>query len=246
MFHDLAKRGITSCLIGGGLALLLFFPPYFLGVLVMASSIGAYEYAVLSKLKSKYDLVFFAGAVVVSQYFNLHYVVLSLAALFFFVRQLPNIESGFREVAQSFFGLIYVAVPLSMLMSLLLIDKWWVVYILVVTKSVDTFAYFGGRLFGKRKLAPLLSPAKTIEGAVIGLFSAMIVSGCFPLLPFKNALIMGGVIGVLAQIGDLSESLLKRSAGAKDSNRLPGLGGVLDMLDSLLFTIPVLYLYLFL
>lgn len=255
MFYDLTKRLTVSVVVIFIIAFLIFFSQFIyvkwfiVFVLAVIAAIGAYEYAVLSRLEQKYDLVVFAAAVVLAHYFNLHYPVLALAVAFFFVRQFSNIESGFSEVAKRFFGLMYVALPLAMVMSILFVGKWWVVYLLVVTKSVDVFAYFGGRFIGKRKLAAQLSPSKTVEGAIIGFVSAVVVSvifSFFHLLSLNESLILGGLIGVIAQLGDLAESLLKRSVGAKDSNRLPGLGGILDMVDSLLFTIPLLYLYLFL
>jgi phosphatidate cytidylyltransferase len=133
--------------------------------------------------------------------------------------------------------------------------RWWLVYLLVVTKITDIGAYFIGRLWGKRRLAPVLSPKKTIEGAFGGFICAILGSlamvyigqefagKSFPLHP-SDALWLGIVIGIFGQIGDLAESLLKRDAAAKDSNTLPGLGGILDMLDSLIFTAPIVYFYL--
>jgi phosphatidate cytidylyltransferase len=255
MFYDLTKRSLVSLVAIATISLLIFFSPVIyvqwliVVVLALIAGVGLYEYATLSQLEHKYDLACLGALIVVAEPFNLHYWVLAVASLFLFVRQFGNIEKGFSEVSGGVFGLIYVVLPLTMVMSLLAAGRWWVVYLLVVTKSVDTFAYFAGRCFGKRKLAPQLSPSKTLEGAVVGFLSAIVVSAgfsAFHLLPFKESLLLGGVIGIVAQLGDLAESLLKRSVGAKDSNRLPGLGGILDMIDSLLFTIPLLYLYLFL
>jgi len=126
---------------------------------------------------------------------------------------------------------------------------------IAVTWATDTGAYAFGRLMGKRKLIPSVSPSKTIAGAIGGLVVALL--GCwaynrFLLAPYaKLALAPLGVIafaiaiGVAAQIGDLAESLLKRDAGVKDSSRLlPGHGGILDRFDSLLFVLPVAYLIL--
>jgi len=115
--------------------------------------------------------------------------------------------------------------------------------------------YFAGKMWGKRKLAPHISPGKTVLGAIAGFFSAIALSLVFFLiskwgdiesfqLDLSGAIILGGLIGLFSQLGDLAESLLKRDAKIKDSNTIPGVGGVLDLLDSLLFTIPILYLFL--
>lgn len=123
---------------------------------------------------------------------------------------------------------------------------------LTLTWMGDTLAYFGGRAFGRRKLIPSVSPAKTVEGALSGVIGATIVGALYahfifgawlgvPLGAGLGALI-GLVVSPIAQIGDLVESLLKREAGVKDSGTLlPGHGGVLDRFDALFFSIPVTY-----
>jgi len=114
----------------------------------------------------------------------------------------------------------------------------------------DTFAYFSGRFLGRHKLYPAVSPGKTWEGAAGGLLGAMatclVASLTFlPALPWPHALALAVPAGVLAQAGDLVESLLKRSVGVKDSGRLfPGHGGMLDRIDALLFAAPVMLAYL--
>ena len=120
---------------------------------------------------------------------------------------------------------------------------------LVIVYVGDTTAYYGGRLFGRHALAPRISPAKTWEGAAANLAGA--VGGAmlgslwfFQALPVGHALALGLLVGVAGILGDLSESLLKRAAAVKDSGGLlPGHGGVLDRIDSLLLAGPVLYWY---
>ncbi len=128
------------------------------------------------------------------------------------------------------------------------------VFPLLVTWIGDSSAYFGGRRFGNRKLIPAVSPSKTVEGAVAGLLGAMAAAAAFTvlLLPTMGgglqlsvlaAALLGLVVGVVAQLGDLAESLLKREAGVKDSGSLlPGHGGVMDRFDAVLFTVPTTYL----
>ncbi len=117
---------------------------------------------------------------------------------------------------------------------------------LAVTWATDTAAYFTGSTVGRRKLCPDLSPGKTVEGAVGGLAGAVIVGGLGGVylagLSALAAVAFGLVTGLAAQVGDLAESALKRFCGVKDAGRLlPGHGGVLDRLDSLLFSAPVAY-----
>jgi len=127
-----------------------------------------------------------------------------------------------------------------------------VAFPLVLTWASDIGAYFVGRAIGGRKLIPAVSPGKTVSGALGGLVTTIVVSWLyvrFALVPLASltmtvpaALLFGAIISVSAQIGDLVESLLKREANVKDSSRLiPGHGGLLDRLDSLLFVLPVAY-----
>jgi phosphatidate cytidylyltransferase len=124
---------------------------------------------------------------------------------------------------------------------------WLVLYVIAVTWSTDAGAYFAGVRFGRHKLAPTLSPKKTIEGALGGLVAATAMSlawGAWIELPWWHCLVLGPLLGTLGQVGDLCESALKRDLGIKDFGALlPGHGGILDRFDSLLFTAPVAYYY---
>jgi len=125
----------------------------------------------------------------------------------------------------------------------------WIFFILVLAFAGDIAAFYVGRQFGKRKLLPEVSPGKTVEG-MIGLMAGSVV-GCllfrqwfFPELGAAHTVVLGLVGGVVGQLGDLSESALKRSAGVKDSGvMLPGHGGILDRLDCLMFITPFVYYY---
>ncbi len=190
------------------------------------------------------------------------FVLFFVFFLSLFVLHFKNKDGAIIDLAVSSFGLMYIAVPMGMLLSILYFQgdqdgRWWIAYVLVVTKIADIGAYFAGNLFGKRKLAPHISPGKTVEGAIFGLVCALAASFCFYVLGERgliqgfvlgkaSCLFLGLILGVLGPLGDLSESLLKRDANKKDSNRLPGVGGILDMVDSLLFNIPVIYFYLYL
>jgi len=117
----------------------------------------------------------------------------------------------------------------------------------ISTWACDTCAYFFGRAFGKTKIAPKLSPNKTIEGALAGLIGTMVVAtlaGWVIDLPWYHGLALGFIFGILSQLGDLSESSIKRQLSMKDFGTIvPGHGGILDRFDSLLFTGPAAYYY---
>jgi phosphatidate cytidylyltransferase len=129
-------------------------------------------------------------------------------------------------------------------------EGWrWVLFTVFVAMASDSGAYFAGRAFGRHPLAPSISPSKTIEGAVGGVAGAMLNAALcqwvfFRLLGGREAVTLGAMISLLAQLGDLSESALKRAFGAKDSGWIiPGHGGILDRLDSLLFPFVFTYYY---
>lgn len=124
----------------------------------------------------------------------------------------------------------------------------YVVFLFTTILLTDTGCYYFGKKFGKHLLAPVISPKKTIEGTISGTICAIVgalIVGYFIHLPWYHAIILGVLCTVFAQLGDLSESLIKRDAGVKDSgNLLPGHGGFLDRTDSYVLTIPVMYYYL--
>lgn len=130
-----------------------------------------------------------------------------------------------------------------------------VAYPVLLTWVNDSFAFFGGRRWGRRKLAPAVSPGKTVQGALAGLVGTVLLGAVYAGLVFQRWLGLpigllagiGGavVISLIAQLGDLAESLIKREAGVKDSGSIfPGHGGILDRFDALFFTVPAAYWYL--
>ena len=146
-------------------------------------------------------------------------------------------------------GILYLGWMLSHLVAIRGLDdgRDWVFLALFATFASDTTAYFVGRAWGTSKLAPSISPGKTWEGAIAGLMGAIIVSLLFTLtLPLElwQAILLGFLISSFGQIGDLVESLFKRNMGAKDSSQLlPGHGGFLDRIDSVVFAGVVVYYY---
>ncbi len=149
-------------------------------------------------------------------------------------------------------GPVYIALPFALLMFIDMRPRGplWIFFLLAVVFACDTGAFYVGRTFGKHKLHPHVSPGKTWEGAVGGLFSSLLAAMLFlkfiDLHPFNASLVVTVIIlSAASQIGDLAESVLKRNQGVKDSgNILPGHGGILDRIDGLLFAIPVLFFYL--
>ena len=279
---DLSRRLIVSSIAILIIGLLVGFSTHpvvsILVVITIAllAGIGVWEYAQLAlnkQISPAITLMIICAITEVIAFYIAHkystlsqlpIIVLVASAVAFFLIHFRDTSNAVLNVAVEFFGLCYIAVPISFLLGILYPfpyegtaqeGRWWLVYLILVTKITDVGGYFIGRLWGKRKLAPNLSPKKTVEGAIAGFICATLMSvllaylgqqfshGSFN-LKFYQALILGMFVGVFAQVGDLAESMLKRDAVVKDSNKLPGLGGVLDMVDSLLLTAPIVYFFL--
>ncbi|MFH0768017.1 MAG: phosphatidate cytidylyltransferase [Chloroflexota bacterium] len=162
-------------------------------------------------------------------------------------------DKAFGNWAWTMAGIIYVGWLLGNLVALRDLDNGrnWVFFALLTNSASDTAAFFIGRAFGKHRLAPQISPGKTKEGAIGGILGAIIVSLLFTLptplslpLSWEQAILLGLLVSIFGQLGDLSESLFKRNMGVKDSGKLiPGHGGALDRMDSVLFVGVVVYYY---
>jgi phosphatidate cytidylyltransferase len=184
-----------------------------------------------------------------------------------------DMHSGLASVAASMFGLFYVALPISLLIDLRgnPLQCFLIVLILFSVWAGDIAAYYVGKNFGKHKLAPVVSPNKSWEGAIASSLASLGVaalvfkyqydipnffSGPFGIFwggydvlrtpfPWTHVILLGLFTNVFAQLGDLFESALKRGAGVKDSGTLlPGHGGILDRIDALLFAIPFVVCYI--
>lgn len=167
-------------------------------------------------------------------------------------------DTGVRVMVSATFSLIYIGVPFTTLLLIRQDPVWqtqWdgaaiVLYLWGGVWVTDTFAYLTGKWLGRHKLAPQLSPGKTLEGTAGGVVFALVWAlGAGQMLgdtlTWTDRVLLGIIIGVLAVIGDLVESMIKRMANVKDSGRVfSGHGGVLDRFDSLLFVQPAAYLYL--
>jgi len=161
----------------------------------------------------------------------------------------PQKEGAFIGWAWTMAGILYVGWLLSHLVALRGLDdgRNWVFLALLVTFASDTAAFFVGRALGRHHLAPHISPGKTWEGTIAGFLGAIIASLLFTMLlpiSYWQAVLLGFLVSLFGQLGDLAESLLKRNMGVKDSGRLlPGHGGFLDRIDSVVFAGVVVYYY---
>ncbi len=193
-------------------------------------------------------------------------VILALAFFSLFVYYAFNEKSPIINISTTFLGVVYIGIPFGLVIRAMYFfqfdggedfhyqGSWWIIYLIAVTKSADMGGYFIGRLFGRKKLAHRLSPNKTLEGAIGGLASSILMSllvcyigrrfDAFGGFTYSASIWFGLIVGFIGQLGDLAESMLKRDADVKDSNTIPGVGGVLDMSDSILFTSPVIFLFL--
>jgi phosphatidate cytidylyltransferase len=186
-----------------------------------------------------------------------------------FIRQFPQKDNDqpLTTIACTLLGIWYVPLLLDFFTRLAFVwdrgglldpmgptGRAMVLYLLLVVKCTDMGAYLLGTRLGRHKLLPRISPAKTWEGLISGLACGVAVSIAFVGLSGwrlgtvgvgpAHAAVLGLVLGGIGSLGDLFESMLKRASGAKDSGRLiPGMGGILDVLDSLLFGAPALYVY---
>ncbi|MCG8429552.1 MAG: phosphatidate cytidylyltransferase [Candidatus Omnitrophica bacterium] len=177
---------------------------------------------------------------------------LVLALLFIIIMQFRRRESSgvVLDISTTIFGILYVSWFLSFIIRVRQLENgmWLLVSLLLITKVGDIGAYLVGSRFGKTPLIPRISPHKSVEGSLGGLlFSVIAAVACAGILKLElfHLLLTGFCFGILGQLGDLSESLIKRDCQIKDSGKaFPGMGGVLDQIDSLLFTAPVFYLYM--
>lgn len=243
----------------GGLLFLLFV----LGVALLSF----YEFSQLVKNKSSNPVTFFGIAAValliLNQYFNwidFFRLTLILSAVMLFAELYHKKDSSILNLGGMFLGVFYLGLFSASLLSIrelyaysdFLYDQggFLIISLFVTIWICDSAAFFLGTAFGKHKLFPRISPNKSWEGAVAGFIFAVLTmtAAHFIILDFLSlteSIILGAIIGIVGQVGDLIESLIKRDAEVKDSSSLiPGHGGVFDRFDSLLFSSPFVYLYL--
>src|SRR6188508_3180426 len=177
--------------------------------------------------------------------------LLLMMALLWVAAEVLAADHSVAQATSGVFAAVYVGMPLGMLVAIHTLQGWSATLLLLGTIVVsDSSQYYVGRMFGRRPLAPAISPKKTIEGAIGGLIfgTAFMVFAGAKMLPFTGyapLFVLGILVVGLGICGDLFESRLKRAAGVKDSSSLiPGHGGVLDRIDALLFAAPIYYVVL--
>jgi phosphatidate cytidylyltransferase len=230
-------------------------------LIIVASLAGMQEYNRMAfgrgfSLEKMETLIIASLMLLASCFANLPFIlaVLTFAVMTVLILNLLRMRKQGLDMSHAgrvILGILYI--PLLMAHFILIRQTQsgvlWIFFILVMAFAGDTAAYYIGRRLGKRKLLPEISPGKTVEGT-IGLVAGSI-AGCivfklffFPMLTLAHAVVLGLVGSVTGQLGDLSESALKRAAGVKDSGTLlPGHGGILDRLDCLMFITPYVYYY---
>lgn len=229
-------------------------------LLALLSAIGIAEFYRMALPERKLELWLapLAGAALIFAPFagDEKLIIAGIALLFvgfslLFLSRIHTIQNAAHEVALALLAFLYIP---FLLMHLILLRETtfgvqWLFVIMLIVMTNDAAAYYIGSAYGKHRLYPLVSPKKSVEGAVGGLFGSLVGALLskliyFPQLTFVDVVITSLIIGAVGQAGDLFESMLKRSFGVKDSGSIiPGHGGVLDRLDSILFAAPVTYYY---
>ena len=263
---SLIKRTTTSILIIALVGLITFYFPNWVFSLLASAMIGVALKEFFNLVEKKQIFVYKYFGIIVGMlvpviiyfqsggegYFTLEPFFIVIACLFIFVLQFTRRDSSqaLTSIAVTLFGLLYIAWFFSFFIKLKFLPNGTllVAFLILVTKMGDVGAYLIGNAIGKHNLIPRISPHKTVEGTIGGLlFSLMsaIASKAFlPAFPYGHLITLGILLGILAQVGDLAESLIKRDCNVKDSGKnLSGFGGILDLIDSLIFTTPIFYFY---
>lgn len=267
MFSKLLPRLVTGVIVLAVVLTLAWVEPLrpgFALLVVLFAGIGLYEFFTLAHKRGITEDgigVILAGIILVASGYladeRITSCILLGAILIAMAIELTRESPNLAAIAASAFGIVYIGwfgAHLLFLHNDPDLGPGFVMILLVAIVLSDTGAYFAGNLFGKNKLAPKISPGKTREGAVGGLFLAMVGMGViyaiqqnltqpiFPDWSLTRYLVAGAALSVAGQLGDLLESAIKRDAGVKDSGTIfPGHGGMLDRCDSIIFAAPVLY-----
>ncbi|SNR89116.1 phosphatidate cytidylyltransferase [Anaerovirgula multivorans] len=228
---------------------------YLATMLVALIGLNEFYHAMKHKNYEPMSLIGYGLSIILLTMFYLSFdviyflAIIVLTIIIFSGLQLYNFKYNVVDGSLTLYGLLYVTTFLG---HIILTDKLannemiWLIFI--IAWSTDTFAYFGGYFFGKRKLCPKVSPKKTVEGAIAGVLGCMFSCGIFAYVFFIEYMVMIIILGmigsILSQLGDLTASQIKRYVGIKDfGNLIPGHGGILDRFDSILFTAPIVYYF---
>lgn len=240
---------------------------FFLSFVLIIAGISFYEFAVMAKQKGAnvnvnigmLALIF----LIINQYrflFNQYHFLIAVFLLLLIFELFRNEGSAILNLSTTLLGIFYLGILGSTLVGIRefypTADKvyynggYLIISVFASIWICDSAAFFGGTALGKHKMFPRVSPKKSWEGAVFGFVSAILAMTLakylvLEFLSLNDAIVVGFIVGTFGQTGDLTESLLKRDAGVKDSsNLIPGHGGIFDRFDSMLFSAPIIYLYL--
>lgn len=266
--NNLRTRVITGFIYGLSLILSLSLGPYTFGLFFLVVMVlGLKEfYRIQTKLNNHPSLIAgFGISILIYLFFFLNFthsdikiplyissvIFLSFIVLENFLLKKENLISNFTA---TIFGVIYIALPFSLLITLAFNQKGnynfgYVLSLFICVWLSDSGGYFVGSKYGKNKLFKTISPKKTIEGAfgsiLFSLIGCIVISFISNSLSFKEWMFFGIIVSLSSILGDLIESAIKRKAGIKDSGTLlPGHGGILDRFDSILLVVPITYFYL--
>lgn len=232
--------------------------PILFSLVTVLMLVALYEmHRMLLKLNTRPNIVlFFIGGLIIilgALLYKGHmwFLVIPVLILLHFS---PMVFAGFvysfNDGKLSVLASVYVGLFMYVYLVGILPGGWqWLLLLLLTTWANDTFAYFAGTRLGRHKLAPVISPNKTIEGSIGGVLGGLLIGLLwglyFGMLELHVSVILAVFLAVAGQAGDLVESAIKRAAGIKDAgNIIPGHGGILDRFDSLLLAAPLLYYYL--
>jgi phosphatidate cytidylyltransferase len=260
--YSLIKRTISAAALIVVVSATIFFSWLFNIAVIFFIVLGLYEFFTMLEKKGINIYKYFGigiGVIIplsvlfrfeLTKKWELLFIVLML--LFLIIMQFKRRKNSgvIVDISTTLFGILYISWFFSFLIKIRYLSGGMglLAAVLLITKLGDIGAYLVGVRFGKTLLIPRISPKKSVEGAIGGLvFSVLgaVISKAFLGFSYLHLIFMGVFLGVLGQLGDLSESLMKRDCMIKDSgNIFPGMGGVLDSIDSLLFTAPVFYFYI--
>ena len=241
-------------------------PLWFIALATVAIMLGMHEFYSLAQrvgLRCERWLAFGAGAAILVGFCYSQFgliiaalVVVTILTLILALSRPSEFEQSLASVAATVFGVVYVPLLMGFAVAIKLVDNRaerlgskLLGFVFLVVIASDVGAYFTGRAIGKHKLAPNISPGKTVEGGIgglaLGLVGAIISKKLFfAEMQWLHLVVLSIVLVVVGVFGDLCESMLKRGAKAKDAaSIIPGHGGILDRLDSLLFNAPLIYYY---
>ncbi|MBI4517799.1 MAG: phosphatidate cytidylyltransferase [Deltaproteobacteria bacterium] len=254
----LATAGVVIPLL---IVVILYAPPWlFAAVVGGIAAFGVVEYFAMAFPAQLGNRVFgiamgwmFVGAMASAspEWVAMAMVIALVVGLSWTLLARPDFEKGLADLGFTFLGAAYVGVLLPYFIWLWREPQgpYWVIFLLAVAMAGDSSGYFVGRAAGRHKLMPRVSPGKTVEGA-LGILAGNALGGgmaklvVLPELSWAEALVIAVAAGVLGQVGDLCESMMKRTFTTKESGWLfPGHGGVLDRIDSLVFPVALLYYY---